>query len=251
MGLLFKSRRRRSAGGGLVGLLVIGGALYYTGMLPAAWDHIKNAGNHCYAALSGIGVGGQSVCGAVNGVVGMIDRSVSGMGNEFSGWMGETEQQFNDSSNGLMQQVNQLMGSFSGSGLTSGERALASIMQRGPAGLQVGAGDMAQLRGAMDSFAISQQLMRSEPSLSMEWMQKGASMGAYGMPSQLSLGNVYAQSGNNAAAAVYYQQALGSLQALQGSQSPAAQQMLGGMNVSPAVLTQQITAAIKQMQIGR
>jgi len=38
---------------------------------------------------------------------------------------------------------------------------------------------------------------------------------------------------------------------LQSSNSPASQQLLGSMPVSPDKLQQQITAAIRQMQIGR
>jgi hypothetical protein len=256
MGLFFKSRRR-SSGGGLMGLLVIGGVLYYTGALPVVWDHVKNAGSACYSLANSVGVGGQSVCGAVNNFMGMVDRNVEGLGDGAGSWFADAEQSFDEQWAGsetrmdlenLTAQVDDAMQSFAKSDLVSSSSTLDALMRTGPAGMPEGVGEMGQMKSAMDIFAISQKLMRSQPALSMEWMQKGATMGAFGMPSQLSLGNVYAHSGQPVAAANYYNQALQSLNALQGSNSPAAQQMLGGMSVSPQQLQAQIIATIKQMQ---
>jgi hypothetical protein len=256
MGLFFKSRRR-SSGGGLLTLLIIGGALYYTGALPVVWNYIKNAGSACYSLANSVGFGGQSICGAIGNFMGMIDRNVDGLGDGMGSWFADAEQQFDEQWAGsetrmgleqLTAQVDDVMKSFTRSSLVSPPSTLDSLMRTGPAGMPQASGETGQLQSAMDSFAISQQLMRSQPALSMEWMQKGATMGAFGLPSQLSLGNVYANSGNTAAASVYYNQALQSLNALQGSQSPASQQMLGSMSVPPQQLQQQIIAAIKQMQ---
>ncbi len=256
MGIFFKSRKR-SSGGGLFGLILIGGALYATGVLPTVWDHVKNAGSACYSVTNSVGVSGQSICGAVTNFMGSVDRSLEGFGGGIVNWFSDAEQAFDEQwANSetrmglvnLTEQVDAAKESLTQSGLVSGQPTLDSLMQTGPSSIPTGGGEMGMLKGALDSFAISQQLMRSQPALSMEWMQKGASMGAFGLPSQLSLGNVYAGSGQNAAAAVYYNQALKSLNALQTSNSPASQQMLDGLGASPEDIKAQIIAAIKQIQ---
>lgn len=259
MGLFFRSRKR-SGGGGILTLAVILGVLYYTGLLPKAWDHIKESGNYCSSALGSVGYGVQSVCGTLNAGLNAIDEGVEGAGSSIREWVGDVSDQASSdwetsdtrmSIEGLGNQLQHALSSFSSSGLTSSQSSLEALMRVGPGGASFGSGQMDQMRGALDSFAIGQQLKSSQPGLSMEWMQKGASMGEFGLPSQLSLGNIYANSGNNYAAAAYFQQAQGSLSALQASNSPASQQMLQGMSVSPQKLQEQITAAIKQMKIGR
>lgn len=235
-----------------MGLLIIGGVLYYTGALPVVWDHLKNAGTACYSLMNSVGVGGQSVCGAVNGMMTSIDNSISGMGDGMGDWFSDQSSDARMSMESVTKQFDGILDSFKGgSGFGSTQSSLDALMKMGPNSLSTGGGDLSQLQGAMNSFAIGQKLMGSQPSLGNQWMQKGASMGEFGLVPQLSLGNSFAQSGNNAAALNYYQQALGSLNALQSSNSPASQQLLGSMPVSPDKLQQQITAAIRQMQIGR
>lgn len=256
MGLFFRSRRR-SRGGGLFSLIVIGGILYATGVLPAAWDYIKNAGNACYSLTNSVGIGGQSICGAVTSFMDMVDRNLTGLGGGVGNWFSDIEQKFNEQwANSktrielvnLTDQVDTAKESLLRSGLVSSQPTLDSLIQTGPSSLPVGGGEIGLLKGSLDSFAISQQLSSTQPALSLEWLQKGASVGAFGLPSQLSLGNAYANSGQNGAAAAYYHQALQSLNALRSNNSPASQQLLGSLGASPQELQAQIIAAIKQIQ---
>lgn len=257
MGLFFKSRKRRSSGGGFAGLLIILAVLYYTGMLPKAWGYIKNAGNSCYSVMNSVGIGAQGVCGAINQMMSAIDRNLGSLGDGMKDWMGDAEQQFDEQwANSqtrmdleqITREVDDAVDSFKRSSLISGQGTLDALMQTGPGGFKVGSGDANQLKGAMDSFAIGQQLIGSQPNVGAQWLQKGASMGAFGLPSQLSLGNAYAQGGDAHAALVYYHQAQQSLSTLRSANSPASQQLLSGMSVSPDQLQAQITAAIKQIQ---
>jgi hypothetical protein len=49
-------------------------------------------------------------------------------------------------------------------------------------------------------------------------------------------------------AANYYQKALGSLQVLQGSQQPGAQQLISSLPVSPAQMQKEIVAIIRTIK---
>jgi hypothetical protein len=254
MGLFFKSRKR-SSGGGLFGLIIIGGILYYTGALPVVWSHVKNAGNSCYSVMNSAGIGGQSICSGLNNFMGMIDNSIGGMGSSVGGLFSGAGQEFDESwaNSSIRRQLEQLTSAvddaqLSASGLMSNQAALTALMQSGPGGLKIPSTDIGQLKGAMDSFAIGKQLMGTQPQLGMQWLQHGASAGEYGLMPQISLGNAYMQGGDTRAAMAYFTQAQQSLTQLRGSNSAASQQLLGSLPVSPDALQKQITAAIRQMQ---
>lgn len=259
---MFFRRRRRRSGMGLTGLVVVAGALYFTGAGKWMWDRMLTLEDNCYAMLAQMGTGsGSGLCAGAGATIRAIDDGVKNIAENVGGWTegimpSDAEdrlasiQNFSDD---LWQRVSN--GSLSDWGSPS--ETLDEMMRSGPAGMGTGFSAKERLQRAIDEFTIGQHYLSSDASdKALAWLNSGASQpGGFGVLSQLTLGDLYRNGGNGIApnpglAAQYYGQAQQSIGLLQGSGSPEAQQMLGGLPASPQMIQQQLIAAIKQMQSG-
>lgn len=274
---MFFRRRRRKSGSLLLTLLVAGGALYYTGAGAVLTDRIAVLPNACFQAMPGQ----AAVCGGVEkaaqvtvnlatSIGGMLD-SVSGRGNGFS-------------SPNLSGMGSSIPGSTPGGGLNisggglrlpdwsnlnlkaltqqfSGGHSMPQLMQQGPS-ISLGSShtmnDM--LRGAVERFALGSQYANPgsvdySPEKAFSWHKQGAQFGDFGFGSQLALGNAYSQGFGTKAdagkATAYLQQALTSLDHLNSSSDPAAQQYLNSFGASPDAMRGEIIKQIRAMQPQR
>lgn len=261
---MFFSRKRR-AGSGLFGFVVIVAVLYATGILPDLWARTKTATAQCEGTLAGSGVPANgALCGGVRSVVTAIDQVASRASSQVREWVNAQRLRLNWewAANPLRSPVEELGrmldGVTSGSGwqhssLASTEETLQVLLKLGPQRASTYYNQQAPWQGAMDRFALGQQLMDSEPSQGVAWMRQGAAFGEYGLLPQLSLGNIYTNGRGGVPAdpqqaVAYYIQAQQSLMQLQASPNPAAQQLLGSLGASPDQIAAQITAAINQIR---
>ncbi len=262
---MFLTRKRRGSGGGLIGLILILGVLYYTGVLPALWAQVKNGSTQCYSAIAGVGVpGAQSICGGVSRTISTIDAALSRAQVRLDQWLGSQSRKLSDEwERSALRSPLEALGRLTDlgidstvlqrSGLLSSEAVLTSLFKLGPSGARGAYDGASPLVGAMDRFTLGQRLMDSQPAVGMDWMRQGASFGEYGLLPQLSLGNYYMRGANGVPAnpqqaLAYYIQAQRSLTQLQGNQNPASQQLLATLPASPEQIQAQITAAIKEIQ---
>lgn len=111
---------------------------------------------------------------------------------------------------------------------------------------------MALSQTALGNGMLSGQFGGSNPQQASQWYEQGAQMGDYGILSQLSLGNMYA-SGNHTApdfgrAEGYYNQALKSLEGLQGADTREATALLQNLPTDPNTLKVQLEQQLKRLQ---
>jgi len=262
--------RRRRSGMSLSTLLVVAGGLYFTGAGGWVVEQMQGLPNACYSQLGSVNAtASRVICGMAGETVKTLDRFSGSAGKSLDGFFNGIWSQFAENLNfdtiagqldvpdALVQAVNGL--NLQGlQGLQSPEEMLSQLMQSGPGSLGVGSGPTEQLKAALNSMAIGQKFLSPdsgsfEPSAAVGWLQQGAMQNEFGLMPQLSLGNLYLQGGqgipaNPALAANYYQQALGSLQALQGSPQPGAQQMISSLPVSPAQMQKEIIGVIRAIK---
>lgn len=266
--------RRRRTGLSLSTILLVAAGMHYTGAGEWTMQRIANASRACPSAtaeLGGMVSGG--VCSMVSGAVGMVDTAANAIGNGF----GLVEQY---AQNGFAQlfsgsaiqtnvpaALNQIslqwnlpdFSQVSIPGITLDDSALRSAMQRGPQALS-GNSALDQLKAAVTAQNIGQRMLQPQsvdysPQQAVNWLHKGASMGAYGVMPQLTLGSLYAQGGqgiaaNPAQANHYLAQALRSVQQLQHAapQDAQAQAVLGSLPMQPEQLVQQIHQQMNQIK---
>ena len=83
---------------GLVIILVIVGALIFTGAGGKAWDNIKGLQGSCYAMIDKMGAGmAGPICDSVGRGITAVDNVVSGIGDKINLWK---EQTFGSTSSG-------------------------------------------------------------------------------------------------------------------------------------------------------
>lgn len=265
---------RRRSGLSLSSLLIIVGVLYFTGAGGVILKQAQSLPGMCYGQLNSLNsTAAKVVCGMTSEGVKMVSQMSGVAGRELDGFFGNIGKTISESLDmgaitaliskeigvpeSLMQAVQGFdMGALQG--MQSPEAILSQLMQSGPGSIGVGSDPASQLRAAMDSLTIGQRFLSPgsgsyQPSSAVPWLQQGAMQNEYGLMPQLSLGNLFLQGGKGIApnplmAAGYYQQALGSLTALQGSTQPGAQQVLGGLPVAPQQMQQEIINIIKTIQ---
>ncbi len=261
---MFFARKRR-AGSGLFGFVIIVAVLYATGILPDLWARAKTATAQCEGALASSGIPASgALCGGVRSVVTAIDQVASRASSEVREWVNAQRMRLNWewAANPLRSPVEELGRVLDGvtsgtgwqnSGLASTEETLQALLQLGPQRASTYYNQQAPWQGAMDRFALGQRLMDSEPSQGVAWMRQGAAFGEYGLLPQLSLGNAYMRGTGGVRAdprqaLAYYTQAERSLTRLESSQNPAAQELLGALGAPPDQIRAEIIAAIKMIQ---
>ena len=241
--------------GGLGAMIVIGGALYYTGAGEKIWTKIEGLGAGCYSAMSSLGSEiSNPVCGTLSKAIHGLEVTGSEISqNAKAAWQklaGQITGSSTSGSSNLSQQISQQI-----VGLSSPSDVLSKMMGEGPHGIASGS-TAQQYQQALDSFTIGQNLLsgNGNSAEALPWLKQGASQPGYGVLSQLSLGDLYSRGGNGvpanpAQAQAYYQKAIESLGMLSESNTPQSQQLLKALPVSPDVLAKQLHAAIEQIKI--
>ena len=242
--------------GGLGAIIIVGGALYYTGAGEKLWIQVKSLDSSCYSVMSSLGSEiANPVCGTVSKAIHGLDGVGAEIGKHAKAAWQKLASQFTGASNtgfsDLSQQISQQIGS-----LTSSSDVLSKMMGAGPQGVSGGSASQ-QLQQALDSFVIGQRFLTDGggSAQAVPWLKQGAAQPGYGVLSQLSLGDLYSAGGNGisanpAQAQAYYQKAIESLNILSQSNTPQAQQLLKSLPVSPQMLKQQLQDALAQMKQG-
>jgi len=239
--------------GGLWAIIIVGGALYYTGAGEKLWTQVKSLDSSCYSAMSSLGSEiANPVCGTVSKAIHGLDGVGRDIGNHVKAAWQKLASQFTDSSYSGLSAVSQQISS-----LASSSNVLSKMMGAGPQGLGGGSASQ-QLQQALDSFVIGQRFLTDSGSSAqaMPWLKQGAAQPGYGVLSQLSLGDLYSKGGHGIAAnpvqaQAYYQKAVESLNILAQSNTPQAQQLLKSLPVSPQILKQQLQDALAQIKQGK
>lgn len=243
--MLFKPTPKFGSAG-ILTLLIVAGALYYSGAGSWMWQRIQGLGTNCYSALASAGSAiANPVCRGLSQAVEAGDH----LGELLQHGMESLRASFGIGGLGPMQALGETVQQrLSGFGSSSDE--LARRIGEGPRSLLRGSTSQ-QLRSAVDSFTIGTQFLRNgSASQALPWLQQGAALpSGYGLMSQLSLGDLYARGGSGLApdplkARLYYQQAQQSLTSLQASGSPQAQQILQSLPGSPQQVAQQLNQAV-------
>ena len=242
---------------GLGTVIIVGGALYYTGVGEKLWTQIKSVDSKCYSVMGSLGSEiANPVCATVSKAIHGLDGVGSDIGNNVKAAWQKLASQFTDSSNtglsDLPQQISQQIGS-----LASSSDVLSKMMGAGPQGLSGGSASQ-QLQQALDSFVIAQRFLTHDggSAQALPWLKQGAAQPGYGVLSQLSLGDLYNAGGNGISAnptqaQAYYQKAIESLNILSQTNTPQAEQLLKSLPVSPQILKQQLQDALAKMKQGK
>lgn len=237
-----------AARGGLTVLLVIGAAVYFSGAGSWVLKNINGLNASCYSGLSRLGPElANPVCGALAKGMEAIDAAATTVGARIDAW-----QQGLLGNDGLGK-LSSLAASMSSgiSGLSSSGNDLARLISAGPS-----AGVQSPFQQAIDSFTIGQDFLKQggDASKALPWLQQGAQQPqGFGLMSQLSLGNLYANGGYGVAAdpqraQFYLDQAQRSISVLSASNSSQSQQLLGTLPGSPEKIQADIQRAMLQIQ---
>lgn len=240
-----------SARGGLGALILVGAVIYFSGAGSWAVNNIKGLEGSCYSGLSRLGPQiANPVCGALSKGMDAIDAAASSVGARLDAW------QKGVFGNGALGKLNSLAASMGSrlSSLSSSREELSQLISAGP-----NAGFQDPFQKSIDSFTIGQNLLSrgGETSSALAWLQQGAQQPqGYGLMSQLSLGNLYANGGQGVAAnpgrAQYYlDMAQRSLATLSASNSPQSQQLLNALPGSPEKIKADIERAMVEMRTLR
>lgn len=229
---------RRAGFGTLTLIAVIVTVLLVTGLGQAMWRHSTQLGAYCRDAMLAIHFNnGLDFCDS--------------LGQAIVGFQRYLEREVNASSFGGTMNLEEFSGfiarQFSSAAFGYSAPQLSGLMQA-PAmpslsgGGMLGGTSLNQLSTALSQgFQGNQLLSGGNPAQGLSFLQSSASMGEYGLLSQLQLGSVFAggQYGipqNMGNARNYYQQALESIQSLEQSNTPQSQQLLSAMPASPEVM---------------
>lgn len=242
----------RSLSSGLVGILMVGGVLYYSGAGNWLMQQAGTIGGSCYSALGSLGYPQvtQPVCAGVTNAVAFLEKNSDYIGRQMQ------------SVSALVYSPNQTLersyDQFAGhiEDIAGTRQELKALLEKGP--YPYGGTPKEQFKTAVNSFVIGNDYLqnRTTTGLALPWLRLGASQPqGYGLMSQLALGQVYAGGRGvqkDIPMAQYsYQQAQQSLVQLMSSQDPNAAQLLKGLPVSPNVLQQQIEQALRDLQVAK
>lgn len=237
------------ARGGIGVLLVIIAALYFSGAGNWALTNMRGLDAACYNGLTRLGAQfANPACAALAKGISAIDSAASNASARLEHWK---ESIFASDDLSKIRALSTSFGNHASRLASSGDE-LSRMLSAGPG---YGAGQSPFQRG-IDFYSLGQGLLKQSGSggQGLQWLQLGAQQPqGYGLMSQLSLGNLYANGGPGVAvdpqrAEYYLQQARQSLQALSSSQAPQAQQLLGSLPGNPENVKAQIDRAIVQLR---
>lgn len=239
-------------GGGFLILIVIG-ALYFSGAGGKMLANLQGLNTNCYAGLSRLGPQvANPICNALSKAITGIEDFSASIAQRLEQW------QYNlfggEGADKLRAMASSLENSVGG--LASSGDALAKLISSGPASLA--ASGQHSFQQAIDSFAIGQGFLKGGGGAqALPWLQQGALQPqGFGVMSQLTLGSLYANGGQGIAAnpqraEFYLNQAMQSISQLSGSNSPQAQQILQSLPGSPQKIQMDLERAIIEIRASR
>jgi hypothetical protein len=265
MGLFFRSRRRGSGGFGLLFWLVviIVGSIYVT-------KHSGAVQTSCMNFTQSVGGYGGALCRTLADVAATVAHGARMVANVTGmEWLDEYRNDWslkvdNSGIREKWRSIGAQLDEATNISSVGGGVSMDSVQPlMGGGGMpSFGGGSLGQYKGAMSYFMAGQKLMSgpggfggqsSSGSAALDWYKKGASMGQYGLLSQVKLGSMY-MTGNGGVTPDYGQaysynlQALSSLKALQASGTPEAQMTLDALPVSATELQLQLNKAIGDLK---
>lgn len=236
----------RSGFGALAIIGVLVALLLVSGIGQAIWRHSTQLGAYCRSAMMEIDFhAGLDVCDSIGqGIVSFqryLEHQVgsSSFGDtmnleEFSGYLAR---QFSGMAIG--HQSPQLSGLIDNSLLRAPSMDIASLSS------------LDKLKLSLTRGAQGQNMLKSgNTSQGLRFLQSSASMGNMGVLSQLQLGSAYSQKGGSlpndpARSKYYYSQALQSITALQGQNSPESNRLLGALPMPARQIQSQLQQLLK------
>lgn len=237
---------------GLGGLLVVGALVYFTGAGGWVMERAQKLDANCYGVLADLGESvANPVCNGLAGGMQAIQNISASVSHTVSEWRDRLL------NTGDLNRLNEYVSGFEQrvASFSSSKEQLTQLIQQGPSALN-GQSLTQQFQQAVDSFAIGQLYLKDgNNSAAMPWLQQGASQqGGFGLMSQLTLGNMYAQGGQGVArdpqaATQYLIQAQQSLGQLSAGNTQQSQLLLQSLPVPPQQLRQQIEQAIQQLRV--
>lgn len=238
---------------GLVGVLIIGGVIYYSGAGRWVMQKIESAGIECYAAGNTLN---PRLVGPVCQSVSVLANAITSAAQQGNGFMDGMEARLSAWWGGSADPLSQVLESASRQLTTLGSppAQLQQLLAAGPLAAQVGTAGQ-QLQQAVDSFLIGQQL-RQQGNINdaRAWLAQSARQPqGFGVMAQLSLADLYRQGAQGVApdparARAYYLQASESIAILNQLNSPQSRQVLATLPASPQQLRTQITQTIQSLR---
>lgn len=234
---------------GLLILIVIA-ALYFSGAGSWMMRSLKGLNSNCYSGLSQLGPQvANPVCAMVAKASAGIEEFAASIGQRLERWQSGV---FGTDGVGRLRSLASGFGDGVASLASSGD-ALSQLIRSGPASL-ANSGQQS-FQQAIDSFAIGRGFLEEGGAVqALPWLQQGALQPqGFGVMSQLTLGNLYANGGQGIAvnpqrAEFYLNQARQSISLLSGSGSPQAQQILQRLPGSPQKIQADLERAIREIR---
>lgn len=238
---------------GLVGLLILIAVLYYSGAGSWVLTRVKHLDEACYGAVASHSWASSlanPVCGSIAKGFAAVETAAANVQDRFDQWR---QGVVGNSMGKLDSYTNALRDRFGS--LASSQQELAQMIKSGPR-LGTNLPAAAQFQQAIDSFAIGQLYMKDSATMTqaLPWLQYGAAQPqGFGVASQLTLGNLYAQGGpgvpaNPQLAQSYLEQAKNSIGILSSSNTQQSQQLLQTLPASPDVLAKQLERTIRDLR---
>lgn len=242
-----------SARNGLLVIIIIIAAVYYSGAGSWALNSMKGLDSACYSGLGRLGAqAANPVCAALAKGLSAVDDFANTVDARIERW------RYGLFGSDGIDKLSNMASSFGNrvSGLSSSGDDLARMISNGPSGF-ASAGQQS-FQQAIDYFAIGQGYLNGgASSQALPWLQQGARQPeGFGLMSQLTLGNLYANGGqgvtpNSQRAEYYLNQAQQSIAVLSANNSPQSQQLLKTLPQSPQKIQADLERAILQIRAIR
>ncbi len=252
--------KKKKSGPGLGFWLVVGGLVGVTGVGTYVADSVKGLRQPCYEATSKIRAG-RALCDIFED--GMT-RASSAMDMDLSQFGSIGDLRLPDNMRQFTRQIDGLIETEGFQAAIGPELsryidvdALRRInLQTGGMGDQI-LSDAQKMSMALSQTALGNGMLsgqfgdRASPVEAAAWYEKGASMGEFGILSQLSLGNMYVQGDKIAPdfgrAEAYYAETLRSLNTLEAADTPEAQALLRSLPADPEQLRASLEAQLQHL----
>ena len=238
---------------GFLVIIIIIAAIYYSGAGSWALNSMKGLDSACYSGLNRLGAQ------AANPVCALLSKGLSAV-DDFAGTVSARIERWQNGLFGVdgIDKISNIASSFGNrvSSLSSSGDDLARIISNGPSGF--GSAGQFSFQQAIDNFAIGQGYLNGGAfSQALPWLQQGAQQPqGFGLMSQLTLGNLYANGGQGVApnaqrAEFYLNQARQSIATLSANNSPQSQQLLSTLPKSPQKIQADLERAILEVRATR
>ena len=243
--------------GGIGGIIILGGVLYFTGAGSWMLDRMGSLEGQCHEAVASMGVPVIApVCGSIGKGVGAITRASNTAGERLHAMRTSILGGVGSDTGGSSVELSAFLQRNIGD-LTSPGDHLSALMDAGPQ-LPSGGSMQQQFQRAIDSFSIGQTFAQhGDTAQAIPWLTQSAQQpDGFGFMSQLSLADLYRTGGKGIAADPlksqnYYQLASGSLSELKQGNSVQSKQILDALPISPQEMQKQIDQTLNAMKHQR